>query len=78
MKSSERARFRVYEEQVKTAHTSHWDWDYMSQEELDRLHSRRAPPPTVNASAALPPTAFAKAAVLVFGVLSLGTVTLFL
>ena len=29
---------RVYQEDVKTRHTAHWDWDYLTWEEIeDRL-----------------------------------------
>lgn len=27
---------RVYQEEVKTRHTAHWDWDYLSWEEIER------------------------------------------
>lgn len=26
---------RVYKEDVKTRHTAHWDWDYLTWEEID-------------------------------------------
>jgi uncharacterized membrane protein YukC len=26
---------RVYEEEVKTRHTAHWDWDYLTWEEIE-------------------------------------------
>jgi hypothetical protein len=29
--------FRVYEEEAKTRRTTHWDWDYLSSEEIDAL-----------------------------------------
>ena len=31
---------RVYFEDVKTKHTTHWDLDYLSQAELDRLYRK--------------------------------------
>ena len=27
---------RVYQEEAKTRHTAHWDWDYLSWEEIER------------------------------------------
>ncbi len=38
---SPRRRLKIYQEEVKLRHTSHWNWDYMSREELDRLASSR-------------------------------------
>lgn len=30
-------KFKVYQEEAKTRQTSHWDWDYMSTEEIEAL-----------------------------------------
>jgi hypothetical protein len=30
-------KFKVYQDEVKTRHTSHWDWDYLSTEEIEAL-----------------------------------------
>jgi hypothetical protein len=30
---------RVYAEDVKTQHTTHWDWDYMTQAQIDQMIS---------------------------------------
>lgn len=34
-------KFTVYQEQVKTAHTTHWDWDYLPREDIERLLRER-------------------------------------
>ena len=31
----------VFTEEVKQQHVSHWDWDYLSSEELDQLHEEK-------------------------------------
>jgi hypothetical protein len=31
---------KIFEENVKTQHTTHWDWDYLSWEELEALTGR--------------------------------------
>ncbi len=36
-----RKKFKIHEDKVKTRHTSHWDWDYLSTEELDALVAER-------------------------------------
>ena len=45
--SNSRKRWKLYTDEVKERHTSHWDWDYMSREELDELarHNAEQPPP---------------------------------
>lgn len=40
--STAKERFAVYQEQVKTAHTTHWDWDYLRREDIERLLRERA------------------------------------
>lgn len=30
-------KFKIYQDEIKTRHTSHWDWDYLSTEELEAL-----------------------------------------
>ncbi len=46
---------RVYQEEAKTRQTSHWDWDYLPLETLERLardspaHPPEAPRPSVPA-----------------------------
>lgn len=30
-------KFKIYQEEVKERHTSHWDWDYLSTEEIEAL-----------------------------------------
>lgn len=42
VKRKTRRKPAVYEEQVKTAHTTHWDWDYLHREEIDQLFRDRA------------------------------------
>lgn len=39
LSSTRKRALKVYEEIVKSRHTSHWDWDYLSLHELDRLTS---------------------------------------
>ena len=34
---SKRQRFKIYRDQVKERHTSHWDWDYLSRSELNTM-----------------------------------------
>lgn len=34
--SREKKKPRVYEENVKTRHTAHWDWDYLPWKEIER------------------------------------------
>lgn len=34
--SRENKKLRVYEEDVKTRHTAHWDWDYLPWKEVER------------------------------------------
>jgi hypothetical protein len=29
-------KLRVYKEDAKTRHTAHWDWDYLSWEEIEK------------------------------------------
>ena len=29
-------KLRIYQEDVKTRHTSHWDWDYFTWEEIEQ------------------------------------------
>jgi uncharacterized membrane protein YukC len=29
-------KLRVYQEDVKTRHTAHWDWDYLTWEEIEQ------------------------------------------
>ena len=43
MKSPARRKrdLKVYVEEVKSTQTSHWDWDYLSQNDLDRLTRQR-------------------------------------
>lgn len=33
-------KFRVFIDDVKIRHTSHWDEDFMSREELEALHAK--------------------------------------
>ena len=42
MNSPRRHRFKVYRDEAKERHTSHWDWDYMSQSERDALLAEAA------------------------------------
>lgn len=30
-------KFKIYQDEVKERHTSHWDWDYLSTEEIEAL-----------------------------------------
>ena len=30
-------RFKVYRDEIKERHTSHWDWDYLQRSHLDEL-----------------------------------------
>lgn len=30
-------KFKIYHDEVKDRHTSHWDWDYLSTEEIEAL-----------------------------------------
>jgi hypothetical protein len=30
-------RFKIYQEDAKLRQTSHWDWDYLSSEQLEQL-----------------------------------------
>ena len=41
--SSKRPRttFKIYQDDVKHEHTSHWDWDYLPREEIAQLASTR-------------------------------------
>jgi len=39
-KQTRKIRFQVHEDKVKTVHTSHWDWDYLPREQVDRLVRR--------------------------------------
>lgn len=36
-------RFRIFIDDVKIRHTSHWDEDFMSREELDAVYAKPAP-----------------------------------
>ncbi|MDO9596492.1 MAG: hypothetical protein Q7J47_02105 [Azoarcus sp.] len=36
-------KFKIYQDEVKLAHTSHWDLDYLSQTELDALLAQERP-----------------------------------
>lgn len=36
--SSEKKEDRIHSEEVKDRHTTHWDIDYLSTEELERAH----------------------------------------
>jgi hypothetical protein len=48
-------RFAVYQEQVKTAHTTHWDWDYLRREDIERLLRERAHQERARRAPAIPP-----------------------
>jgi hypothetical protein len=37
--TTHKRKLKVYVEKVKSSHTSHWDWDYLSRDELDRITS---------------------------------------
>ena len=43
MKSTARRKrdLKLYVEDVKSTQTSHWDWDFLSRHELDRLTQQR-------------------------------------
>ena len=42
---------RVYQEEAKTRQTSHWDWDYLPMDTLERLTRRNKSVPTSAPSA---------------------------
>lgn len=37
---TKRGKFRILCDEVKQAHTSHWDMDYLSREDLDRVFGK--------------------------------------
>lgn len=36
-------KFKIYRDEIKLAHTGHWDLDYLSQAELDALMTPKCP-----------------------------------
>ena len=50
MNESGNKKTRLIKEDIKDRHTSHWDLDYVSQEELERLMTQK-PSQSVNSSA---------------------------
>ena len=49
MTKSGKNKTRLIKEDIKDRHTSHWDLDYVSQEELERLMTQK-PSQAVNSS----------------------------
>lgn len=41
--SGKKKPFRIFIDDLKIRHTSHWDEDFMSREELDAVHGKPAP-----------------------------------
>ena len=39
-KHTKRRRIRIYEEQVKSAHTTHWDLDYLPSDVVDSAYKK--------------------------------------
>ena len=54
-----RKSMRIYQDQIKTDYTSHWDWDYLPRDEVARLAatcSHQAPVPANGVSDPRPST----------------------
>lgn len=41
--TGKKKRFRIFIDDVKIRHTSHWDEDFMSREELDAVYAKPDP-----------------------------------
>lgn len=39
--ATQKKQWKIYQEEAKTRQTSHWDWDYMSREELEAAMKER-------------------------------------
>lgn len=40
---TQKKQWKIYQEEAKTRQTSHWDWDYMSREELETAMKEQRP-----------------------------------
>ena len=66
-------KHRVYQEEAKTRQTSHWDWDYLPLETLERL-TRDLPVQSPDAPRSKPPVGRQKLALICIaaGILTIG------
>ena len=49
-----RRRWKIYQEEAKLRHTSHWDMDYMSREQIEALYGHDPASPDTGAEPAPP------------------------